>query len=168
MIVESIVRLPRMTADAIRIERELEDRDILLFAADEPTTANATAILTRRVKQGVAEWYVRDLIEKRMLDFGSSPTRANTNPRSRSISTTSRHRTRPAGLIVLTLTGDRIAAITRFLDHNRSRPRMHRRLAAGASCGAIVAGRESRPAALRDREASRAGRTYPPLRCGPG
>ena len=27
-------------------------------------TPNATAILTRRVKQGVAEWYVRDLIEK--------------------------------------------------------------------------------------------------------
>jgi site-specific DNA recombinase len=27
-------------------------------------TASATAILTRRVKQGVAEWYVRDLIEK--------------------------------------------------------------------------------------------------------
>lgn len=27
-------------------------------------TANATAILTRRVKQGVAEWYVRDLVEK--------------------------------------------------------------------------------------------------------
>ena len=27
-------------------------------------TANATSMLTRRVKQGVAEWYVRDLIEK--------------------------------------------------------------------------------------------------------
>jgi DNA invertase Pin-like site-specific DNA recombinase len=53
-----------MTADATRIGRQLEDRDIALFAADEPMTANATAILTRRVKQGVAEWYVRDLIEK--------------------------------------------------------------------------------------------------------
>jgi site-specific DNA recombinase len=64
VIVESIDRLSRMTADATHIERQLEDRDVALFAADEPMTANATAILTRRVKQGVAEWYVRDLIEK--------------------------------------------------------------------------------------------------------
>jgi site-specific DNA recombinase len=64
VIVESIDRLSRMTADATRIERELEHHDIGLFAADEPMVANATAILTRRVKQGVAEWYVRDLIEK--------------------------------------------------------------------------------------------------------
>jgi site-specific DNA recombinase len=64
VIVESIDRLSRMTADATRIERELEQRDITLFASDEPLTGNATAILTRRVKQGVAEWYVRDLIEK--------------------------------------------------------------------------------------------------------
>jgi len=64
VIVESIDRLSRMTADATRIERELEQRDIALYATDEPMTGNATAILTRRVKQGVAEWYVRDLIEK--------------------------------------------------------------------------------------------------------
>jgi hypothetical protein len=32
--------------------------------SDEPTTGNATTILTRRVKQGVSEWYVRDLLEK--------------------------------------------------------------------------------------------------------
>jgi site-specific DNA recombinase len=64
VIVESTDRLSRMTADATRIERELEQHDIALFASDEPMTANATAILTRRVKQGVAEWYVRDLIEK--------------------------------------------------------------------------------------------------------
>ena len=36
-----------MTAGATRIERQLEDRDIGLVAADEPMTANATAILTR-------------------------------------------------------------------------------------------------------------------------
>ncbi len=64
VIVESIDRLSRMTADATRIERELEQQDIALFATDEPMTGNATALLTRRVKQGVAEWYVRDLIEK--------------------------------------------------------------------------------------------------------
>lgn len=52
VIVESIDRRSRMAADATRIERQLEDRDIPLFAADEPMTVNATAILTRRVKQG--------------------------------------------------------------------------------------------------------------------
>jgi site-specific DNA recombinase len=64
VIVESIDRLSRMTADATRIERALEQRDIGLFAADEPMSSDATSILTRRIKQGVAEWYVRDLIEK--------------------------------------------------------------------------------------------------------
>jgi site-specific DNA recombinase len=64
VIVESIERLSRMTVDATAIERDLERLDIGLFAADEPMVANATAILTRRVKQGVAEWYVRDLIDK--------------------------------------------------------------------------------------------------------
>jgi site-specific DNA recombinase len=64
VIVESIDRLSRMTADGTRIERELEECDVTLFAADEPLNSSATAILTRRVKQGVAEWYVRDLIER--------------------------------------------------------------------------------------------------------
>ena len=64
MIVESIDRLSRMTVDGTRIERELEEHDVALFAADEPLNSSATAILTRRVKQGVAEWYVRDLIER--------------------------------------------------------------------------------------------------------
>ena len=64
VIVESIDRLSRMTVDGTRIERDLERFDVPLFAADEPMVTNATAILTRRVKQGVAEWYVRDLIEK--------------------------------------------------------------------------------------------------------
>ena len=64
VIVESIDRLSRMTADATRIERELEQRDIGLFAADEPMSTDATSMLTRRIKQGVAEWYVRDLIER--------------------------------------------------------------------------------------------------------
>jgi site-specific DNA recombinase len=64
VIVESIDRLSRMTADGTRIERELEERDVALFAADEPLNSSATSILTRRVKQGVAEWYVRDLMER--------------------------------------------------------------------------------------------------------
>ena len=64
VIVESIDRLSRITADATRVERDLERRDIGLFAADEPMSSDATSILTRRIKQGVAEWYVRDLIER--------------------------------------------------------------------------------------------------------
>jgi len=64
VIVESIDRLSRMTADGTRIERELEEHDVALFAADEPLNRNATSILTRRVKQGVSEWYVRDLMER--------------------------------------------------------------------------------------------------------
>jgi DNA invertase Pin-like site-specific DNA recombinase len=64
VIVESIDRLSRMTADSTRVEQELERLGVGLFAADEPMSTNATSILTRRVKQGVAEWYVRDLIEK--------------------------------------------------------------------------------------------------------
>lgn len=64
VIVESTDRLSQMTADGTRIERELEERDVALLAADEPLNSSATAILTRRVKQGVADWYVRDLIER--------------------------------------------------------------------------------------------------------
>ena len=64
VIVESIDRLSRLTADGTRIERQLEENDVALFAADEPLNSSATSILTRRVKQGVAEWYVRDLIER--------------------------------------------------------------------------------------------------------
>ena len=64
VIVECIDRLSRKTADSTAVEKELELLDIGLFASDEPMTSDATAILTRRVKQGVAEWYVRDLIEK--------------------------------------------------------------------------------------------------------
>jgi len=64
VIVESIDRLSRMTADGTQIERRLGEHDVALFAADEPLDSGATAILTRRVKQGVAEWYVRDLVER--------------------------------------------------------------------------------------------------------
>lgn len=64
VIVESIDRVARMTADATRVEQELERAGVVLFAADEPMVTNATAILTRRVKQGVSEWYIRDLLER--------------------------------------------------------------------------------------------------------
>jgi site-specific DNA recombinase len=46
--------------NALKLERELSDEGILLFATDEPVDiagTNPNTILVRRIKQGVAEWY---------------------------------------------------------------------------------------------------------------
>jgi site-specific DNA recombinase len=67
VICESIDRISRRTYDGAKIEHELDQAGVLLFAADEPiilTGKRATALLTRRLKQGVAEWYVLELVEK--------------------------------------------------------------------------------------------------------
>jgi hypothetical protein len=50
----------RDTFNALKLERQLADSGIPLFAADEPIDVegmNATTTLVRRVKQGIAEWY---------------------------------------------------------------------------------------------------------------
>lgn len=57
---EDIERSARDTYNALKIEKELSRNGIMLAATDEPPQiegANATMILVRRVKQGVAEWY---------------------------------------------------------------------------------------------------------------
>jgi site-specific DNA recombinase len=67
VICESIDRIARRTYIATLIENQLEQAGVLLLAADEPIVLNgkrASQILTRRVKQGVAEWYVLELLEK--------------------------------------------------------------------------------------------------------
>jgi site-specific DNA recombinase len=67
VICESIERIARRTYYGTKIEHELETAGVALFAADEPivlTGKRATTILTRRVKQGVAEWYVLETLEK--------------------------------------------------------------------------------------------------------
>ncbi len=67
VICESIERIARRTYYGTKIEHDLERAGIALFAADEPILASgkrATTILTRRVKQGVAEWYVLEMLEK--------------------------------------------------------------------------------------------------------
>jgi hypothetical protein len=67
VICESIDRIARRTYLGAKIEHELEQAGVALFAADEPILLSgkrATAILTRRVKQGVAEWYVLEMLEK--------------------------------------------------------------------------------------------------------
>jgi len=71
VICESIDRIARRAYIATEIEHRLEAAGVRLLAADEPFTLNerghkpkATQVLTRRLKQGVAEWYVIELLEK--------------------------------------------------------------------------------------------------------
>jgi site-specific DNA recombinase len=67
VICESIDRLARRTYIGTRIEHDLERHGVRLYAADEPIDPRgkrSTGLLTRRVKQGVAEWYVMDRLER--------------------------------------------------------------------------------------------------------
>jgi len=60
-------RSGRDTFNALKLERQLADAGIPLLAADEPIDVagmNATTILARRVKQGIAEWYRFQIKEK--------------------------------------------------------------------------------------------------------
>ena len=57
----------RDTFNALKLEKELSRQGIPLFATDEPADiegVNATTVLVRRVKQGVAEWFRLQLKEK--------------------------------------------------------------------------------------------------------
>ena len=67
VICEDIERSARDTFNSLKLERELNDQGIPLFATDEPAHIdgiNPTTVLVRRVKQGVAEWYRLQLKEK--------------------------------------------------------------------------------------------------------
>jgi site-specific DNA recombinase len=72
VICESIDRIARRAYIATEIEHRLEMAGVRLVAADEPAmpasggrrVKTATQVLTRRVKQGVAEWYVLEILEK--------------------------------------------------------------------------------------------------------
>jgi site-specific DNA recombinase len=67
VVCEDIERSARDTFNALKLERELSGHGIPLFATDEPASIagiNATTVLVRRVKQGVAEWYRIQLKEK--------------------------------------------------------------------------------------------------------
>ena len=70
VICESIDRIGRRTVYATRIEHELQRHGVRLLAADEPidlargANPRATNVLTRRVKQGISEWYVLEMLEK--------------------------------------------------------------------------------------------------------
>lgn len=77
VVCESVDRLARVTYFGTKIEYELEESGVALLAADEgitddalpgatgvPARKRATPILTRRVKQAIAEWSVLDMLEK--------------------------------------------------------------------------------------------------------
>jgi DNA invertase Pin-like site-specific DNA recombinase len=67
VVCEDIERSARDNYNSLKLERKLRDEGIAIFATDEPFTiegVNATTILVRRVKQGVAEWYRLQLKEK--------------------------------------------------------------------------------------------------------
>ncbi|HEV2370984.1 MAG TPA: recombinase family protein [Streptosporangiaceae bacterium] len=67
VVCEDIERSGRDTYNALRLEKRLTEAGIPLFATDEAidiTGANATTVLVRRVKQGVAEWFRLQIKEK--------------------------------------------------------------------------------------------------------
>ncbi len=73
VICESIERIARRTHAGTAIEKQLEDAGVRLLAADEPfriaqsgsrKEKRATQTLTRRMKQGIAEFYVMEMLEK--------------------------------------------------------------------------------------------------------
>jgi site-specific DNA recombinase len=67
VICEDIERSGRDTYNALKLERELSSHGVPLFATDEPISVegmNATTVLVRRVKQGVAEWFRLQIKEK--------------------------------------------------------------------------------------------------------
>ena len=60
VVCEDIERSGRDMFNALKLEKELSRQGMPLFAADEPADiegVNATTVLVRRVKQGVAKWY---------------------------------------------------------------------------------------------------------------
>lgn len=77
VICESIDRIARRARVATEFEYRLEQAGVVLWAADEPIRGagqnrrgrSATEVLIRRVKQGVAEWYVTELLEKSWAGF---------------------------------------------------------------------------------------------------
>jgi site-specific DNA recombinase len=60
VVCEDIERSGRDTYNALKLERELSDKGMPLFATDEPASVqeiSPTTVLVRRVKQGVAEYF---------------------------------------------------------------------------------------------------------------
>ncbi len=73
VVVEEIERAARWTHQSTQLEHELEKVGVPLFAADEGPISlsekRATQILVRRMKQGVAEWFLRHTLEQSWEGF---------------------------------------------------------------------------------------------------
>ncbi|MET7427116.1 recombinase family protein [Dactylosporangium sp. NPDC005555] len=84
VICESIDRIARYTHQGTKIEHDLELAGIPLLAADEPIILDghtngrrrkrASQVLLRRTKQGVAEWYIIEMLEKSWDGFETHTT----------------------------------------------------------------------------------------------
>ncbi len=79
VICESIDRIARWTHQGTKIEHDLELAGVPLLAADEPVMQSnsrkrAAQILLRRTKQGVAEWYMIEMLEKSWDGFEEHTT----------------------------------------------------------------------------------------------
>lgn len=67
VVCEDIERSGRDTFNALKLERQLSDKGVPLFATDEPADVqgiNPTTVLVRRVRQGVAEYFRLQLKKK--------------------------------------------------------------------------------------------------------
>lgn len=70
VICEQIDRIARRTYYGTLVEHRLQSANVGLWAADEPIRLDTdmlvdpTTVLTRRVKQGIAEWYALDMIKR--------------------------------------------------------------------------------------------------------
>jgi DNA invertase Pin-like site-specific DNA recombinase len=81
---ESIDRIARFTYQGTKIEHDLELSGVPLLASDEPIIFDgqtggrkrkrASQILLRRTKQGVAEWYIVEMLEKSWDGFETHTT----------------------------------------------------------------------------------------------
>ncbi|MEU1808418.1 recombinase family protein [Micromonospora aurantiaca (nom. illeg.)] len=84
VICESIDRIARYTHQGTKIEHDLELAGVPLLAADEPIILDgqtngrkrkrASQVLLRRTKQGVAEWYIIEMLEKSWDGFETHTT----------------------------------------------------------------------------------------------
>jgi site-specific DNA recombinase len=83
VICESIDRIARFTHQGTKIEHDLELAGVPLLASDEPIIFDgqpgrkrkkASQILLRRTKQGVAEWYIVEMLEKSWDGFETHTT----------------------------------------------------------------------------------------------
>jgi hypothetical protein len=81
VVCEDIERSGRDTFNALKLERELSDKGVPLFAADEPADIrgiNPATVLVRRIKQGVAEYFRLQIRKRRGKGCGSTPSPGGT------------------------------------------------------------------------------------------